>query len=54
MDTKDITSIHVGNTEIQKIVVGGGYCMARNYSTWSYDVDRRKFTGGLLRRMPDK
>lgn len=24
MDTKDITSIHVGNTEIQKIVVGGG------------------------------
>ena len=27
MDIKDITSIHVGNTEIQKIVVGGGYCV---------------------------
>lgn len=24
MDTKDITSIHVGNTEIQKIMCGGG------------------------------
>lgn len=26
MDTKDITYIHVGNTDIQKIVVGGVLC----------------------------
>ena len=33
MDTKNITSIHVGNTEIQKIICGGGIVWAKN-ATW--------------------
>lgn len=27
MNLKDVSAIHVGNTEIQKIMVGGGYCV---------------------------